>query len=235
MGPRGLAGTPGLRPGGFFLRGDRVNRTAFLVDGFNLYHSLRAASEDLGGVGTKWLDLRSLCSSHLSNVGGGAQLETVIYFSALATYKEAWDPNVTVRHRAYIECLRSTGVEVELGHFKEKLVKCPKCGRNVKRHEEKETDVAIGVELLQLFWTDRCDSAVLVSGDSDLAPAIRSAQGSFPKKRILSVFPYRRISFELKTLVSKSVRIKAKQYLRHQFPNTVRLANGRTISKPPSW
>jgi hypothetical protein len=37
-----------------------MNRTIFLVDGFNLYHSLRAASDDLGGVSTKWLDLPRL-------------------------------------------------------------------------------------------------------------------------------------------------------------------------------
>ena len=30
-----------------------MNRTAFLVDGFNLYHSLIVASEELGNAGTK--------------------------------------------------------------------------------------------------------------------------------------------------------------------------------------
>jgi len=40
-----------------------MGRTAFLVDGFNLYHSLKDAQFALGGRSTRWLDLRSFCSS----------------------------------------------------------------------------------------------------------------------------------------------------------------------------
>ena len=41
-----------------------MNRTTFLVDVFNLYHSVKEAGKDLG-VPTKWLDLRSLLSFYL--------------------------------------------------------------------------------------------------------------------------------------------------------------------------
>jgi uncharacterized LabA/DUF88 family protein len=234
---RALTGSlvpPGCGPGDF-LFGGRLNRTAFLVDGFNLYHSLEVASRELGGAGTKWLDLRSLCKSYLSEIGGGAEISAVIYFSALATFRDAQDAGVTERHRDYIECLRSTGVEVALGHFKQKTVICPRCGRDVTRHEEKETDVAIGVRLVDLFWRDHCDSAVLVTGDSDLAPAIRIAQRAFPSKRIHALFPFRRISFELKSLAAKSVKIKARRYLQHQFADPVVLGDGRAVRKPVSW
>lgn len=212
-----------------------MNRTAFLVDGFNLYHSLVAASHALGGVTTKWLDLRSLCSSYLSSIGHGAKLESLIYFSAFATYREAVDPDVTARHRAYIECLRATGVDVRLGKFKEKDVKCPLCKKFVRRHEEKETDVAIGVELVDLFWRDACDSVVLVTGDSDLVPAVRVAQGRFPKKSIYSLFPHARRSFELAGLAVASFRIKASRYPRHQLPNPCQASAGGAVSKPLTW
>ena len=142
---------------------------------------------------------------------------------------------MTLRHRAYIECLRATGAEVELGRFKDKRVPCPYCGKVVTRHEEKETDVAIGVRLLDLFRRDQCDSVVLVTGDSDLAPAVRAAQRSFPKKRIFSLFPFRRISFELKSLATRSFKIKARRYLQHQFPNPVLLGDGMRIAKPAAW
>jgi hypothetical protein len=54
-------------------------RTTFLVDGFNLYHSLRDASRDLGfadGRGTKWLNLHSLLYAqlHLSTATGSSSL-----------------------------------------------------------------------------------------------------------------------------------------------------------------
>lgn len=57
-----------------------MNRTVFLIDGFNLYHSLRDASRDLHGVQTKWLDLRALCESYLATVGNNAQCTDIYYF-----------------------------------------------------------------------------------------------------------------------------------------------------------
>ena len=212
-----------------------MNRTAFLIDGFNLYHSLKDAGRDLGGVSTRWLDLRALCGSFLYQVGGNAQLAGVFYFSALARHLEAIKPDVTLRHLAYIECLRSTGVEVELAQFKEKWISCPHCHASITRHEEKETDVAIALKLLELSWRDQCDSIVVMSGDSDLAPAFRAVLRHFPGKSIYCCFPYRRGSFELQSLAKRSFRIKKERYAKHQLPNPVALENGRQIGKPAGW
>ena len=91
-----------LRLGGFSLGGERMTRTAFLVGGFNLHHSLKDASFHLGlrGAGTRWLDPRSFSSSFLHIVGGGAQISRIYYFSALAKNWEATRPDVTARHLA---------------------------------------------------------------------------------------------------------------------------------------
>ena len=86
-------------------------RTRFLVDGFDLYHSLIDASRALDGAGTRWLDLFGFCRSSLYLLGGDARLEGVHYFSALASHLEPLKPDATVRHLAYIECLRTTGVQ----------------------------------------------------------------------------------------------------------------------------
>lgn len=67
-------------------------RVAFLVDGFNLYHSLEEASLAMGGVGTKWLDLIALCETFLQPIGGGGKLESVFYFSAPANHVEQIKP-----------------------------------------------------------------------------------------------------------------------------------------------
>jgi len=50
-------------PWGFLYKGDYMNIVIFLIDGFNLYHSLIDASYDLklNGKGTKWLNIYSLC------------------------------------------------------------------------------------------------------------------------------------------------------------------------------
>jgi hypothetical protein len=122
------------------MRGVVMSRTSFLVDGFNLYHSLKQAQSALGGKCTRWLDLRALCSSYLPHIGPTARLASIHYFSALAKHLQASKPQVTQRHLDYIACLEATGVLVELSKFKRKDSPCPHCGRMIRRHEEKETD-----------------------------------------------------------------------------------------------
>ena len=209
-------------------------RVSFLLDGFNLYHSLVEAESDLK-ASTKWLDLRSLCSSYLYTFGKTARLESIHYFSALATHRDAYRPGSSARHRSYVECLQSTGVTVELGRFKKKHVYCGTCRQNNKHYEEKETDVAISATLLELLFRDAADIIVLVTGDTDLAPAVRTAQRLFPTKELCFAFPYKRQNSELQKMVRRHFKIRGREYLKHQLPNPVVLPGGRKITKPSSW
>jgi len=212
-----------------------MNRTSFLVDGFNLYHSLRTASDDLLGRSTKWLDLRSLLSSYLPVIGSTATLGKIFYFSALAVHLDQRRPGVTQRHRRYLECLQATGVTPELGRFKFKEVYCHTCNRVNLHYEEKETDVAISVKLIETFQLDEADTVALVTGDTDLAPAVRTASRLFPAKRICFAFPYKRKNKELARLVPLSFYIRKERYVAHQLPDPVVLPSGRAIHKPSSW
>ncbi|MCK4304596.1 MAG: NYN domain-containing protein [Candidatus Eisenbacteria sp.] len=212
-----------------------MNRTTFLVDGFNVYHLARSASVDLGGQATKWLDLRSLLTSYLPIIGAGSALEEIYYFSALATHLDPYRPGVTFRHRTYLEALRSTGVIPVMGRFKPKTVHCRRCRTDSKHYEEKETDVAISVKICELFTLDNADTIVLVTGDTDLAPAVRTAVRLFPSKQVCFAFPYKRKNKELAQLVSKSFLIRKERYAAHQFPSDVRLPSGRMIRKPIDW
>lgn len=213
-----------------------MNRTTFVVDGFNLYHSVKQAANDLGlgDKGTKWLDLRSLCASYLYVIGANAQLGRIYYFSALATHLEATKPDVTARHRTYLDALEATGVIVELSRFKQKEVRCPHCGKVNIRHEEKEADVAVAAKVLELFIKDECDSVVLITGDTDVAPAVRAAARVFPAKRVCFAFPYRRKNKELAQLVKTCFHIKKEAYARFQFADPL-VIGGRPIAKPLSW
>ena len=171
-----------------------MERVTFLIDGFNLYHSVKSASYALGlnEAGTKWLDIAGLCRSYLYLFGKSAVLHEIYYFSAFAKHLEASKPDVTARHAAYISCLEDRGVRVELSRFKKKRFRCDKCGANLKRHEEKETDVAVAVKLLELLVTNSADRIVLVTGDTDVAPAVRTAKLLFPQKSVCFAFPYDR-------------------------------------------
>lgn len=162
-----------------------MNRTSFLIDGFNLYHSVKTASHDLGlgGSGTRWLDIRSLCDSFLHLIGNNAQISEIYYFSALAKHLEMRKPDVTVRHRTYIRCLEDSGIVVELHRFKKSLTVCHKCNQTFNRREEKETDVAIAARLFEILCLDRCDTIVLITGDTDIIPAVKTAKTFFRKKK----------------------------------------------------
>lgn len=209
-----------------------MNRVIFLVDGFNLYHSLEDLRYELG-ITAKWLDLHSLCSSYLPHISKDAVLHGIFYFSAFAHYLN--DASVIKRHRDLIKCLKATGVEDVMGRFKSKSITCKHCEHKFKRQEEKETDVAMASKLFEILFKDKCDTVVVVTGDTDIVPAIKTSKTLFPGKSIRFVFPYGRTSGELGKLAPGSFDIHPQQYLRHQFTNPFRLPNGTTINKPPSW
>lgn len=212
-----------------------MNRTAFLIDGFNLYHSLKKASKDLKGATTKWLDIHSLCTSYLHIIGNNAQITNIYYFSALATHLQKTDPGKITRHRTLLECLKSTGIIIELSHFKETSVWCPNCLKYIPRHEEKETDVAISAKLLEVCITNECDTIVLVTGDTDVAPAVKTVRRLYPNKTICFAFPYARKNRELIKIAHKFFTIHHLTYTHHLFPDPVVLPDGRQIRKPIEW
>ena len=85
--PTGIPrGPPGVAAPGFSsFWGSIVNRTVFLVDGFNLHHSLR------------WLDLTALCSSLVHALPGRCEVAGIVYFSALARHMDASRPGTVAR------------------------------------------------------------------------------------------------------------------------------------------
>lgn len=210
-----------------------MNRIIFLVDGFNLYHSTRDIGRDFGGLSVKWLNIHSLGRSFLPLISKDARLEHIYYFSAYAFHLN--DPDVILRHKNYIKCLEETGITPELGRFKPKEIECPHCNKQIQRHEEKETDVAIGIKLFEVFHKNECDTVALMTGDTDLAPAIRATKHIFPDKSIIFLFPYKRKNSELAQIASASFKLHKDSYLRHQFPNPVILSDGTQIQKPTSW
>ena len=216
----------------------RMTRVNFLIDGFNLYHSTREAQHILKTT-TKWLDVkRMLFSYHMmfaQIAKSKVQLGDIFYFSAFAHHRESIDPGVVSRHKALLSCFKDTGITVQMHQFKEKQARCPKCGYQWAKHEEKETDVAIALKIIELFVRNACDMAVIVSGDTDLAPAVNTAKGLFPDKRVIFAFPGGRKNKSLINVAPGSFKMKSSQYLKFQFPDPYCCADGKLISKPATW
>ncbi len=213
-----------------------MKRITFLVDGFNLYHSIVQAQNDNGGQCVKWLDLNRLCQSHLHLVRRGVKTEVTLhqihYFSAFPGH---CPEGTQRRHQLYMRCLRSSGIHVHLGRFKEKRVNCKLCNGEQLRHEEKETDVAMAAKLFELCYGNEADAIVIMTGDTDLAPAVKLCQHLFHKFFICFAFPYARKNRELKRLAPMSFKITRQSYLSNQFPDPLQLADGKIINRPAEW
>ena len=65
---------------------------------------------------------------------------------------------------------------------------CTSCSKTINLREEKETDVAVGVKRLEILHDDLADRVVLVTGDTDIAPAVRAADRMFPNREVCFAF-----------------------------------------------
>ncbi len=210
-------------------------RTCFFVDGFNLYHSICDAQKILPGKQLKWLDIHNLCKKHLHLIGHEAVLSQVSYFTAYAYHLAYKNPNKISRHKAYTRALTATGVKVNESHFKKKDVYDAETGKKIIAHEEKETDVALACAVLEEANKGSFDTAVIVTGDTDLRPVISTFGRMNPEKKLLFAFPFGRKNKELAKISPDSFAFSAESYAKHQFPDKVLLPSGKFVHKPKEW
>ena len=113
-------------------------------------------------------------------------------------------------------------------------MRCPCCGRVRDRWEEKQTDVGIAVRLMKLAAVGACERVLVVSGDTDLVPAINEARSTWPT-RIGVAFPARRANAQLRAVADWTINLNAGAYARHQSPAVVKGQDGPGIRRPSSW
>ena len=213
---------------GFLLRAERhqaMKRIIALIDGFNIYHSL---DENPKFHKYKWLNLKKLIETFMAK---NEKLVKVVYFSAYAY----WEPEKVKRHQMYVKALATVNVDPILSEFKPKDKKCKICGKGYRSYEEKQTDVQIAISLFQAAIDDIYEKAIIVSGDSDLLPAVKAVKAKFPLKIVHLLFPPNRISESLKKVTDSYSKIKEKHFAGSQFPNDIDLGNGQILTKPSKW
>jgi uncharacterized LabA/DUF88 family protein len=219
-----------------------LKTASFLVDGFNLYHSLKESQKP--GQSTKWLDIPKLCNSLLPNLNSQLKgredklrLGRVIYFSAYAEHLLNRDPDLVNRHKAFVSALQSNDVTVILGKFKKKTITCKvDKSHNFTAYEEKQTDVSIGIHLVKIAFQKETDIICVVTGDTDIIPAILMAKEVNPNVLVAVIFPANRYSEELKNTCDFHIQLNAKSYNKFQFPEIIKNSKtGETIQKPSDW
>ncbi|WP_417667154.1 NYN domain-containing protein [Pseudidiomarina sp.] len=181
-------------------------QTAFFVDGYNVFYGL------LAGTAYKWLDLPSLLhaiahENDPRSVAAGIHYFTSPVQPALATRgetsKRAQD--------TYVRALKARGVSIYWGRHRVDHRRAPRfVSRKVPvsrddqvdiwHLEEKETDVRLGIAMYRLaaqhYWVEQCrtpvEQIVLVSGDTDMTPALEALREDFPHVRIGVIVPHRK-------------------------------------------
>lgn len=206
-------------------------RVALYVDGFNLYHALC----DLRSDHLKWLNLWRL--GQLLIRPKTQRLMQVCYFSAIADQLKGTEKEGSIhRHRAYIAALEAKGVEFIEGNFARRKWDYrggPRYRATWKRHEEKQTDVAIGVRVMRDAFRDAFDIALIVSSDTDMLPVFRMMAAEFPNKLAITVASPERAHHQ--ALIDQAAghqRIKRSQIEKSLFGSRI-VMGGETVVRRP--
>ena len=207
-----------------------AKRSIVYIDGFNLYYGALRGGPD------KWLDLQR----YFSRLRPDDDLQQVRYFTARIVGPSSSN------QEAYLRALETLPlVTTYLGKFKTKRVVCRATActfqgdRRFPTPEEKRTDVNIAITMLDDAYQNNCDRLVVVSGDSDLVPAVNMVKSRFPEKEVVvyvpSRSPIRGAAVELRSAADKDRGLPLALLGRSQLPPQVSDGMGGWISKPPSW
>lgn len=195
------------------------------IDGFNLYHGLHSQF----GTSMLWLDLVNLSRSLRPN----QHLVAVKYFTAPVLN----EPDAQARQAHYINALQALYpdvFQVIQGRYQTKTMTCRSCSHSYVKYEEKETDVNIAVSLVADTARGLMDTALIISADSDLVPAVKAAKGLSKDLFIAAAFPPRRNSAELKKILPNSFRIGDNKIRQNQLDESISIKD-HIYQRPRKW
>ena len=206
-------------------------RTIVYVDGFNLYYGA------LRGSPYRWLDLQK----YFDNIRPDDVIQTVHYFSALV------DGHIRVDQQTHLEDLATLPrVNIILGKYINRPIVCrvgacslaPK-KRVFDRPEEKRTDVNIALQMLDDAYQMPAERIILVSGDSDLAPAVNLVKLRNPACDVVIYVPNnnpnRGAAVELRSTSHRNRNLPIIPMRHALFPATLAGPSGTILKKPSNW
>lgn len=204
-----------------------MNRVISYIDGFNFYFGLRAK----GWRRYYWLDLTAMTRSFLKP---HQQFEHCHYFTARIRNTSASQD--AARQTLWLDALETRpDISCHFGHYLPKPQTCRNCGATWTSHEEKMTDVNIASQLLVDAYEDKYDTAIIVSGDSDLTTPIKKVRDRFPNKRLIVAFPPERRSAQLKQAAHGHFVIGQDKLRSNLLPNEITTISGYVLKRPTQW
>jgi hypothetical protein len=212
---------------------------AAYIDGFNLYYGMKKKY----GRKFLWLDVGDL----VGRLRPYDQVVAVHYFTAIVKN----EPAAARRQEDYMSALRArngTLITTHRGRFKERTISwcrlCRRpylcaCGTRYHGWEEKETDVALGAMMVAEAALAVADTTLLISADTDLAPALRAVRMVAPQQRLFLALPPGNTGPSRHLTGNGNVGhffIRESVLNRAQMPDTVTdPADGRVYRRPEKW
>jgi hypothetical protein len=206
------------------------------VDAFNWYFGIF-----LHRPAWKWLNLQS----YFESLRPDEEVIAVRFFTAIVEPQHHVSAKRD-RQKRYLKALGTLPkVKVILGKYQERTVTCraTPCPRRLEYRvaEEKKTDVNLAVHLMDDALRGRVDTMIIVSGDSDLEPAVEWVRNNHPAIRISVYIPalendrpqrrndnYQRMQVNCRPLPLGDIP-------RHLLPSNITLADGSSIARPADW
>ena len=216
-----------------------MKRTIAYIDGYNLYYGLLQKNPE-----SKWLDPVAFVKALLRS---DHEILRVKFFTARARPYPP-DEAAVARQNAYLQAISADSrVQIVEGYYNRNKIwlphvfaKCRECkdSRNgmarVMKFEEKRSDVNLTSALLSDAFRNEADAFVLVSGDSDYIAPVDIVRFEL-KKNVLVFNPRIDRPSDLMYHATYYKSIPRDLPAKCQLPETVTLANGSTIHRPPAW
>jgi uncharacterized LabA/DUF88 family protein len=193
------------------------------IDGYNLYHGLKSQ----GWKWAYWLNLHLMTKNLLSE---SQELIATKYFTTRVSVPE----DKRLRQQKFLEALETIPeIKFFYGKYVPDEVVCRKCGHTYTTYHEKMTDINIAVEMLTDAMKNKYDTAILVSGDSDLVNVVHRVKEF--KKKVIILFPPKRKPRSLRTSANIVIDIDAQLLSKSLFPDEVKKQNGYILKRPDEW
>jgi hypothetical protein len=167
-------------------------------------------------------------------------IQQIHYFTAMVNGPTRIDQETYLRALGTLPL-----VNIIMGRFKTKQLKCTVAActhagsRMFVSTEEKRTDVNIAIQILDDAYQNRCERFVIVSGNSNLVPALRMTKALFPAKEIVVYIPARNpkrgAASEMRSAADKD-RTLPLNLLKHSLlAARIPEGTGNFITKPAGW
>jgi hypothetical protein len=90
-----------------------------------------------------------------------------------------------------------------------------------RTHEEKRTDVNIATQIIVDWVSNKYDKAIIITGDSDITPAIEAIKMLYPHKYFLCILPKEGKWRTISDSCNETQFLTEELFEKYQLPNLV--------------